>query len=143
MSEHAVYYPAPGNPDFLAAYIGNKRAGHPMKGWKIHVSAYPYNAQDVANLVLPILCACKIWHKYIKSAMHLSRMPGGQRGKFITIYTRDVDEKSVGSESQSLVGEISQAIVAGDLSGPEIVNEKKLGEMIYARYSFDYTRPDG
>jgi hypothetical protein len=137
----AVYYPAPGNPRFMAAYIGNRRAGHPMKGWKIHISAYPYNAVLVAERVLPVLCGLKIWHKYIKSPMDLSRMTELQRGKFITVYTRDTDVSDTGDETRLVVEKVGLALAGSGLSGPDIEEERALAPSIFARYSYDYTKP--
>lgn len=134
-----VYSPAPMNPNFLAAFIKTKRSGHPCQGWKLHVCAYPFNAQQVADAVLPILAGMKIWHKYMKSAMGLSQMTGGQRGKFITIYTRDTDEANPGEETDAVVRAL-QNVLQG-LTGPDIEGERQLGHMIFGRYSFDYTKP--
>ncbi len=135
-----VYYPTPRNNTFLAAYIGNKRAGHPMKGWKMHISAFPYNARLVANKILPVLCEMEIWHKYVSSPMLLSKMIDGQRGKFITVYTRDNNAHAIGDETRSVVSALSRLNML-DISGPEVKDEKKLASMVYTRFSEDYTRP--
>lgn len=134
------YAPAPGNPDFLTAWIGSKRVGHPMKGWKLHITAYPRNANLIAQTVLPILYDMKIWHKYIKSPLLLSKMTDGQRGKFITVYTRDNDD-SPGAECSAVVAAVSPALADDSIEGPPVAHERCLAKMIYGRRSFDYTKP--
>lgn len=136
-----VYFPAPGNPNFRAAHLGNRRAGHPMRGWKVHITAYPYNAQQVADAVLPVLHGMRIWHKYVRSAMDLSHMTEGQRGKFITVYTRDTDPNATGAECDQIVQALAHLL--GNLAGPDVSGETRLSHMIFARFSHDYTRPGG
>ena len=67
-------------------------------------------------------------------------MTGGQRGKFITVYTSDIDEKEPGKESNLVVTVVSSVLNGHGLSGPDIADEKNLAPMIFTRYSFDYTK---
>lgn len=137
---NAIYFPAPRNPSFLAAFIGNKREGHKMMGWKMHVSAYPYNAHLVAEAVLPILCDIRIWHKYVSSALLLSRMTDEQRGKFITIYTNCTDPNEIDMDTKGLAQRISQSLTSASLTGPEVPHERVLAPMVSARFSADFTK---
>jgi len=136
----AVYYPLPANRSFLAAHIDVRC----KRGWKLHISAYPYNAQEIANVVLPILCKMRIGHKYVQSSMLLSRMTGEQRGKFITIYTNDNSEAGEGDQIASIKATVCPLLQ--HFAGPEIVDgegapERKFGHLIYGRLSSDYRRP--
>lgn len=133
-----VYCRDPQNLRFMKAYQGSRRGRnpHPCKGWKLHISAYPYNAIEVAKRVLPVLCKMKIWHKYVSSPMYLSHMTDGQRGKFITVYTRDEKERD------RVVDLVTKALSGSGLDGPPVKEEKEFGPMIYGRYSYDYNKPN-
>ena len=62
----------------------------PSEGWKVHVSASPDSAPQIAGLVLPELRAMNVAHKVVGTPESLGRMGGTQAGKFITIYPRNV-----------------------------------------------------
>ena len=62
-------------------------------GWKMHISAEPDQAEIVARIALPILRRLNVPHKVVASLEEYRRFNGGnQRGKFITIYSRDRSE---------------------------------------------------
>lgn len=134
-----AYALAPNSETFLVAFIprNGKHYGH----WKVHISAYPQNAQEVAEAVLPILYENKLWHKYVKSPQCLNRMVDGERGKFITIYTKDKDESKSGEHTKWLCAKLKNALKG--LTGPDITDtrERKLDHMIYCRYCGNYTSP--
>lgn len=138
-----VYCPAPSNPTFFVAYQKLRRAGHPCMGWKLHVSAYPYNCREIANAVLPVLCKLKIWHKYVRSPMQLSKMTDGQRGKFITIYTNDntVEGGEEGTETEIVTK--SLRFVLNNFTGPHVKEEKEFAHLIFGRFSQDYNSREG
>ncbi len=113
------------------AYAKALKAGEiPSEGWKIHVSANPQTAQQVAE-VLPKLRQMNIHHKVVLSREKLAGMnKGDQAGKFITIYPRDIDE------AKRVVKMLDKALAERGLAGPVIKGEKALGSsgLIYTRY---------
>jgi len=71
--------------------------------------------------------------------MLLSKMTGGQSGKFITVYTSDANKHEIGDESKLIVRTLAKLDMSG-LSGPDILIEKKLAPMVFTRFSEDYTK---
>src|SRR5215470_17725449 len=62
-------------------------------GWKIHVSARPEQAEIVARIALPILRNLQVPHKVVATLEEYERFNRTrQAGKFISIYTRGVEE---------------------------------------------------
>ena len=113
------------------AYQPALQAGEvPAEGWKIHVSANPQTAQQVAE-VLPKLRQMNIYHKVVLSKEKLAALnEGDQAGKFITIYPRDIDE------AKRIVKMLDKALAERGLTGPVIEGEKALGSsgLVYSRY---------
>jgi hypothetical protein len=129
----ALYAPIPGNPLFLAAHVSLRY----KRGWKLHVSAFPYHAEEIAEIVLPILCRLRIWHKYVKSSLLLSRMTSSDRGKFITIYTDDLTEDGSGPDIATIV--MLLAPLLGRFVGPAIA-ETQFGHLLSGRLSNDFSK---
>jgi hypothetical protein len=62
-------------------------------GWKMHVTARADQVIDVACLVLPILCGLEVPHKVVATREYYEQqLMGKQRGKFITVYSRNLEE---------------------------------------------------
>jgi hypothetical protein len=62
-------------------------------GWKMHVTAKPEHALIVARIVLPELWVLDIPHKVVvNKELYEKQLIGSQKGKFVTIYNRDVKE---------------------------------------------------
>jgi hypothetical protein len=108
--------------------------GVPMgeEGWKLHVSATPQNAQQMAAEVLPKLRDANIHHKVVFSTEKLKglRWDETQRGKFITIYPKDLEE------AKRIVKLLDEVLAGTGLEGPVIKGEKAVGSsgLVYTRY---------
>lgn len=102
----------------------------PSEGWKVHVSASPDSAPQVADLVLPKLRAMNVAHKVVGTPEDLGRLGGTQAGKFITIYPRNV------AEAKATVSTLDALLRGRGLTGPVISGERPLGGsgLIYTRY---------
>ena len=127
----------PGNNKFVAAHVKVPPVddrGMVFSGWKLHISAYWYNAEDIAKVVLPLLCQKGIWHKYAKSPKILGDMTDEDAGKFITIYTCKADEKH--PEITQLVDELNRRL--GRFTGPKINGEESFGQLVYGRRCSNY-----
>ncbi|MBV8417526.1 MAG: hypothetical protein JO251_20180 [Verrucomicrobia bacterium] len=60
----------------------------PHRGFKIHVSPKPQDAEIVARSVLPKLRELSVCHKVVRDLkIYMEQMATLQRGKFITVYT--------------------------------------------------------
>ena len=114
----------------------------PRYGWKIHISAYPHNAQQIADAVIPVLHKMNVWHKYAKSLASLNKLVAdpGQEGKFITIYTEDQDRSGGGPITTNIVARVEEALKGKGLIGPVVADERPLGTLglIFMRWSDNY-----
>ena len=120
-------------------------------GWKIHVSATPDKARQVAAAVLPILSRVEVWHKYVGNIVDLERMVGPQAGKFITIYANP-DETDADDGWEKLVPALTNALHTNNLVQlPKITdhrevfvtpNGEKLADGISMRKVRDFTERD-
>ncbi len=117
----------------------------PVGGYKIHLSCVPTEAQEIAQFVLSILRSMKVKHKVVKNLPEYKRqLNGKQRGKFITIYTRDhiqaqhvlinIDKKLIGFRSGPVP-------MARDKNGKHTISEIKVGisGLLYTRWVEDFT----
>lgn len=83
----------------------------PARGFKIHVSPQPQDAEIVARSVLPKLRQLRIPHKVVKTLnIYREQLNSDQRGKFITIYS------SGAAEAQQVVNAISPELRSLGLS---------------------------
>jgi hypothetical protein len=65
----------------------------PHRGFKIHVSPTPQDAEIVARSVLPKLRELSVCHKVVRNLkIYMEQMNTPQRGKFITIYTNGASQ---------------------------------------------------
>ncbi len=105
----------------------------PGEGWKFHVSAWPWNAQRIAGLVLPVLIARNVWHKvFTPLSLMRTKLVGEAQGKFIAIYS--ISTQDTYDIAQALVG-----LLQGE-DGPTVGNNPE-GEqpvqncrVLYSRY---------
>lgn len=100
------------------------------EGWKFHISAYPYNAEALAEVVLPLLTRMNVAHKYLE--LHkLGTLAGNAVGKFIAYYpVSPADAHAIALAIQSSVASM------GNLQGPVIQDEMRFGStgILYTRY---------
>lgn len=78
-------------------YLEWRTGNIPMQtgGWKMHVTAEPDYALVVARIVLPELWVLEIPHKVVVSKeLYERQLIGSQKGKFVTIYSRNAQEGS-------------------------------------------------
>ena len=94
-----------GGSDFVHYKQEKPSMGIPHQGWKLRVAAYPDEARDVAEEVLPYLQENDIGHKVFTDRGTFRRAKGGrQEGKFITIYPDiDEDKRDVGNKDQGQI----------------------------------------
>lgn len=100
------------------------------EGWKLHISATPESAQQVAE-VLPKLRQMNIHHKVVFSRDKLVRLNSGdQAGKFITIYPKDIDE------AKRIVKILDEVLAGRGLAGTVVEGERAVGSsgLVYTRY---------
>ena len=114
-------------------YVDKDRSLIPSKGWKLHISATPWSAEDVLDMTLPILFsedACFKFAASIEVIASINEGDGGigQIGKFMTIYPNS-DAQAV-----SLASRIHQATEG--LGGPEVPTDKPLvdGSLVHYRF---------
>jgi hypothetical protein len=109
------------------------------EGWKLHVSAHPETATQVAQCVLPVLSRLKAWHKFARpETLKSMEADATQRGKFITVYP------SSRAELFQVVSAVDRALAAWRYPlpasrrslGPKVQTEVSLGSagLITARY---------
>lgn len=105
----------------------------PQQGWKLHISASAWSAQDVLQRTLPILLAEDAHFKVAATIRQLRRLNYGfkgvtQVGKFITVYPHD-DAQAV-----RLAVALDQATQG--LRSPRVPSDRQLrpGSLISYRY---------
>ncbi len=82
------YYPVGSGSDWFAKWLPGYPA--PPRGYKIHVSVFPEDAEIVARSVLPALRRLRVAHKVVRNLeRYRMQLTTAQQGKFITIYTKD------------------------------------------------------
>lgn len=93
--------------------------GH-SQGYKLHISAHPSQAFDVAKAVLPIFRQnekgdnplCGVYHKVAEFKGYTNDKDEGQRGKFITIYAKNE------TELKQIAAQVEKALAENGISGP-------------------------
>lgn len=82
------YYPIGAGSDWFTKWMPGYPA--PRQGYKIHISARAEDAEIVARSVLPRLRQLRVAHKVVRNLdRYRQQLAGPQRGKFITLYTKD------------------------------------------------------
>lgn len=82
------YYPIGAGSDWFTKWMPGYPA--PRQGYKIHISARAEDAEIVARSVLPRLRRLRVAHKVVRNLdRYRQQLAGPQRGKFITLYTKD------------------------------------------------------
>lgn len=104
----------------------------PPQGWKIHITASPENAYELAKIILPKLRKWGVNHKVIYNIdLYENWMTSGsQRGKFITIYPNSE------AHSLELVIKIDRLLIGKNLTGLAVPGELSVGKsgLIFTRY---------
>jgi hypothetical protein len=105
--------------------------GIPSEGWKLHVSADPESAGEVAAVALPVLREMGVAHKVVGTVDdYVNVMTGTQTGKLVTIYP---DDPTV---ARAVVDRLDPLLAARGFKGPVVEGEMPLGSsgLIYGRY---------
>ncbi len=116
----------------------------PAEGWKFHISAYPWTAERIAGVVLPVLTAMNVWHKYLEIPKLTTRERDAV-GKFIAYYPISAND------AHTIAGELTSALARSGLphlTGPAIAGEMAYGEsgLLYTRYGsyqYEYVQAPG
>lgn len=128
------------DPSGYKLFYGN---GHlATEGWKFHVSAHPHTAERLAGILLPLLTALDVWHKYLE--LHTLRTRTGEDiGKFMAYYPRSP------AHAHLVAMRIAQALAtqgSNRLDVPAIAGERRFGAtgILYTRYgSYQYDSVKG
>jgi serine/threonine protein kinase len=103
----------------------------PDQGWKIHISATPYNALEILSKVIAVLKVEGVAFKVLASMSLVKEMTASiavreQSGKYITIYPNN--EQMFVDLLQRLESALS------GYSAPRILGDFKLSDCVYYRY---------
>jgi serine/threonine protein kinase len=101
------------------------------QGWKLHISTIPVEAPSLLEVVLPLLREHSISFKLARDEGVLRQLNEGslgatQIGKFLTIYP------ATNRDARDLA--LMLAHRTAGFSGPVIVTDLRLGDVLYARY---------
>jgi serine/threonine protein kinase len=114
-------------------YVQNDRTVTPQQGWKLHISASIWSAEEVLRWVLPVLFTENADFKVASSFEVLGDLNEGVRnlsqvGKFITVYPINDD--------QAIRLATSLDKVTRGLDGPTIPSDRPLasGSLVHYRY---------
>jgi len=100
------------------------------EGWKFHISAHPHCAEEMAQLVIPVLQAHGVFHKYLELNKLRTRV-GEAVGKFIAYYPKScLQAHTIAAEIDHVLG--GQACA----QGPVVKDEQPFGisGVLYTRY---------
>lgn len=104
-----------------------------VRGWKLHVSATPWNATDVLKKCLPVLSGERVPFKVAASMERLIELNEGiggtsQAGKFITVYppTADVAVRVAHELDRRTAGE----------RGPRVLTDRALSPASIVHYRY-------
>jgi serine/threonine protein kinase len=110
-----------------------------QQGWKIHISAVPWTAQETLERTVPLLAGYGVAFKFVSDEvmLELSLSKSWARsgaGKFMTVYPRDEEE------FLAIIEELHQR-TAG-LRGPYILSDRayKDSRVVYYRYGEHLSR---
>lgn len=122
----------PYHPDPSGYKVFNGTRHHATEGWKFHVSAYGHNAEALAGVLLPLLTAGNVYHKYLELNVLRTRT-GVETGKFIAYYPISPQD------AHHIAAAIGNAIAGAGLvnqNGPTIQDEMPFGAtgILYTRY---------
>ena len=112
-------------------WIYSKATKNRIAGWKLHISATPQNFVELLKQVLPLLKNYNVPFKIISGPKKLAALNTGffgatQIGKCITIYPDSTNEAIM------LAKKLLE--ITKPFSGPEILTDIKLGNILFARY---------
>jgi len=100
------------------------------EGWKFHISADPWNAEEMAQLVMPVLQFHNVKHKYLQLNQLRTRI-GVEVGKFIAYYPYSC------AHAHMIAAAISGTLTGQRCAqGPIVKNEQPFGTsgVLYTRY---------
>lgn len=115
-------------PDFS---LQPRRWPEQGSGWKIHVTANPHNATEVAKIAVPYLLEMNVPFKIITNTSTLQNWldrKHTQRGKYITIYPYTYET------TKKLVNELDTLLLA--VSHPMGIDEKSPGDALIGYSGF-------
>ncbi len=101
------------------------------QGWKLHVSTIPVEAPALLDTIMPLLRRTGVSFKLARDESLLRQLNEGsfgatQIGKFLTIYP------ATNRSARDLA--VTLLPLTQDFSGPVIVTDLRLGNVVYARY---------
>jgi hypothetical protein len=111
--------------------------GHPIEGWKLHVSGTSKSALKIARIVLSVLEKWKIDYKIAPSLDFLNnQLTGTQKGKFITIYPTSHNLKQIALDIEQALGSALQNNILEKSDFELLTGDAMLGTSggLYARY---------
>jgi hypothetical protein len=103
----------------------------PSEGWKLHISASPEHAGEVADTVLPVLRDMGVAHKIVGNIdNYVNVMTGTQTGKLVTIYPDSP------AQAKAIVDALDPLLASRGLTGPVVSGEMPLGNsgLFFGRY---------
>lgn len=114
-------------------YVSLNNHDLPLQGWKIHISATPFNNKEILSVAAKYLIEQNIPFKFLIDQIAFKKMNSkianrGSAGKFITVYPWDLD-----SFKEIIEG---LYIVLKNFDGPYILsdNRYKDSKVLYYRY---------
>jgi len=122
----------PYGPD-QSGYKVFRGTGHAAtEGWKFHISAYPDNAEALAEILLPLLTRLNVFHKHLELHQLLTRT-GVEVGKFIAYYP--VSPRNAHTLALAISTELATHGMPHP-KGPVIQDEMAFGNtgILYTRY---------
>ena len=122
------------DPKGIFVHVEFPDVGIASRGWKLHVTATPFNAEKVLDVCLDLLLEARVPFKFAASVdrlIELNEGAGGlgQVGKFITVYPPDADE-AVG------IALALDEATAGQ-RGPSVLTDRALSpaSLVHYRYA--------
>jgi hypothetical protein len=116
------------DPSGYIAYSG--QCDFRSEGWKFHISAHPYCAEEMAQLVMPVLQAQGVFHKHLQPDKLRTRV-GEAVGKFIAYYPKSC------LHAHTIAAAIDHALGGQACAkGPVVKDEQPFGisGVLYTRY---------
>lgn len=121
------------DPNGVWLYVDFPDHDFPQRGWKLHVSATPWNAGDVLRRCVPVLADERATFKVAASPRRVAELNQGvagarQAGKFVTVYPSD-PERAV-----RVARKLDEA-TAG-MRGPRVLSDRALSPASLVHYRF-------
>jgi tRNA A-37 threonylcarbamoyl transferase component Bud32 len=121
------------DPNGVWLYVDWPGAELPERGWKLHVSATPWNASDVLARCVPVLVAERATFKVAASPRRVAELNQGvagarQAGKFVTVYPSAPDHAVRAARKLD-------DVTAG-MRGPRVLTDRALSASSLVQYRY-------